>query len=311
MDASAADAAWRAPSRVLFDSSLVQVGEFRCPTAHPRFADSGPSPEYCFVFPRTAVWIQHEGGVPFVADSTVVPLYNGGQPYRRRPISRDGDRTDWFGVAPELLRDALVTRGSPDAAAARQLFSQSFARASAGLFVMQRRVFDRVRTARHVDRLFVEEAVLTLLDAVLDDLDRAAGRTPGPAERRRAASEDARAHLNRSYAAGEDLGALARRVGTSMFHLCRIFKRHTGQTLHGYRGQLRLRRSLELLGESADILSIALALGYSGHSHFTAAFRGAFGMTPSAYRGLSRGGRAAVADAFRREQSAVSSRGRL
>ena len=82
-----------------------------------------------------------------------------------------------------------------------------------------------------------------------------------------------------------------------MFHLCRIFKRHTGQTIHGYRNQLRLRKSLDLLGDTDDILRLALALGYSGHSHFTAAFHRLFGMTPSAFRALSGPRRAAVAAA--------------
>ena len=82
-----------APDRMIFDSGLVSAGEFRCPVGHPRFEDSGPTRQYCFVFPRNACWIEHEGSRPFVADATVVPLYNQGHPYRRGVISPDGDRT--------------------------------------------------------------------------------------------------------------------------------------------------------------------------------------------------------------------------
>jgi AraC-like DNA-binding protein len=47
---------------------------------------------------------------------------------------------------------------------------------------------------------------------------------------------------------------------------------------------LRVRSSLELLLGSDDILTVAIALGYSSHSHFTAAFRRAFGLSPSEWR---------------------------
>lgn len=284
------------PSRALFESPLVQVGKFRCPTAHPRFCDTGPVKGYRFVFPRSAVWIQHEGGQPFVADSTVVPLYNPHLPYRRGPISRDGDRTDWFGVSPEPLRDVLSAHGSSAADADHRLFRHDYAPASPRIFFAQRRVFEHVAAHASPDSLYVEEAVLTLLDRVLSGVHSHVAGEGGPAHARLA--ERVRAHLNVSYASGEDLTALAGTVGASVFHLCRVFKHHTGQTMHGYRNQLRLRRSLELLGETDDILSIALTLGYSGHSHFTAAFHRVFGTTPSAYRALSRSRRAAVAAAL-------------
>jgi AraC-like DNA-binding protein len=295
------------PSRILFESPLVQVGKFRCPTVHPRFGDSGPAKVYCFVFPRTAVWIQHDGSAPFVADSTVVPLYNAGYPYRRRRISRDGDRTDWFGVNATTLRDALSAHGLPAAEAEHRLFARDFSRAPAATFLRQRRVFEYVRANERPDGLYVEESVLTILDDVVSGL---AGRNilpvPAPA-RHRTIAEDARARLNVCYGSDQDLTGFAREVGASTFHLCRIFKRHTGQTIHGYRNQLRLRKSLELLGETHDILRLALALGYSGHSHFTATFHRVFGMTPSAFRLLSGTRRAAAAaDVRARERSAVN-----
>ena len=90
---------------------------------------------------------------------------------------------------------------------------------------------------------------------------------------------------------GEDLAlplsleSVARAVNSSAFNLCRLFKRGTGLSLHAYRNQLRLRRSLDLLEEgAADLTGVALDLGYSSHSHFTYEFRRAFGQTPSEYR---------------------------
>ena len=85
--------------RIVFDSGLVRVGAFRCHPDDPSFHDSGPARNCCFVFPRTAVEIQHEHERAFVANPNVVTFYNQGQAYLRNAVSIEGDRCDWFGVA--------------------------------------------------------------------------------------------------------------------------------------------------------------------------------------------------------------------
>src|SRR5262245_6683959 len=87
--------------RILVETSAIQVGAFRCPVGHPSFADSGPIRNHCFVFPRTPVIIRHRDERPFAADATLVTLYNKGQEYRRAAVSADGDRCDWYAVAPQ------------------------------------------------------------------------------------------------------------------------------------------------------------------------------------------------------------------
>ena len=97
------------PSRPLFHSALVRVGSFRCAPHHPRFRDSGPTRSHLFVFPRTSVWIEQAGRRAFVADPTRAVLYNPLHQYVRRPISDEGDRSDWFGVSATLHREILAT----------------------------------------------------------------------------------------------------------------------------------------------------------------------------------------------------------
>lgn len=81
------------------------------------------------------------------------------------------------------------------------------------------------------------------------------------------------------------LDDMAAAVELSTFHAARLFREHTGLTLHHYRNQLRLTEGLHRLAEpSCSLTDIALDLGYSSHSHFTAAFRRAFGVTPSRAR---------------------------
>jgi len=73
----------------------------------------------------------------------------------------------------------------------------------------------------------------------------------------------------------------------SPYQLCRNFHRQTGFTLTEFRHSLRLRTALERLRSRSGITEIALDLGYTSHSHFTAAFRNYFGITPSRFRATS------------------------
>ena len=69
----------RTVDHIVFDSGLVRIGAFRCHPDHPSFEDSGPAQNYCFVFPRTAVKIEHEHEPVFVANPNVVTFYNLGR----------------------------------------------------------------------------------------------------------------------------------------------------------------------------------------------------------------------------------------
>jgi AraC family transcriptional regulator len=86
---------------------------------------------------------------------------------------------------------------------------------------------------------------------------------------------------------GEDwsLSVLAKRVASSPFGLSRLFREIAGMPVHRYHLLARLSAALdEVLASSREITEIGIGLGFSSHSHFTAAFRRAFGVTPSALR---------------------------
>ena len=81
------------------------------------------------------------------------------------------------------------------------------------------------------------------------------------------------------------VSSIAKVLETSAFHACRVFRSRTGYTLHGYLTEQRLRRALVQLEEGQDLRDLAVRLGFANHSHFTAHFRRAFGVTPSEFRG--------------------------
>lgn len=276
--------------RKLVTAGNVVVGQFRCAPEAPNFSRAGAITRHCFVVPRRGVWIQHEGEAPFVADPTRITLYNPGQPYERRALDPAGDRSDWITVSDAVAREIVATHHPAAADSPNRVFQFPYAPARPDLYLALRRLHEYVRAHPHPDLLLVEESAVTLLAGVVGSLyEHVSGARPAPpamTRRNRDAVEDARAHLNATFNTNEGLGAIALAVGTSVFHLCRIFRRASGLTLHAYRHQLRLRSALEPLERpDTDLLALALDLGYSGHSHFTAAFRRQFGIAPSRLRG--------------------------
>ncbi len=272
-----------APDRVVFESDLVTIGAFRCRREHPAFRDSGAIGHDCFVFPRTAVAIQREHERPFVANPNVVTFYNRGDQFQRAPISADGDRADWFSLRRDLAREVVC---AVDAAAADRdaPFDVSHAASDARVYLLQRRLHNAVARAAP-DPLVVEETTVALLQRVLhaaaDQRQRVAAMPPDP--RHADLAEAAKAVLSAHFASPLTLAAIAARLDVSVFHLCRVFQRMTGGTLHAYRHQLRLRWSLEQIERRPPhaLVQTALDAGFSSHSHWGAAFRKAFGATPT------------------------------
>jgi AraC-like DNA-binding protein len=276
----------------LYRTAIVSVGEFRCPIDNPMFTHSGPARCHCFCFPRTSVWIRHEGQPSFVADPNTVTFYNRGELYWRSPLSRAGDLTDWFGVTPEVIRDTIGRWD--DAAADREndVFPFTHGPSGPATYLLQRSLFEHVREHSSPDALFVEETVIELLHQVAGlAYERAGTRrfvSAALRRRRRDLCENARSLLAMRYVEPLSLADLAAMLDSSVFHLARTFRQEIGSSLHAYRNHLRLRAALERLGDGhADLLSIALDLGYCSHSHFAETFRRTFGVPPSrARRGL-------------------------
>lgn len=77
---------------------------------------------------------------------------------------------------------------------------------------------------------------------------------------------------------------LAASVGASPVYLTSLFRQIEGMPIYRYQARLRLARSLGRLSETDDITTVAMDLGFANHSHFTTAFKAAFGLTPSAYK---------------------------
>jgi AraC-like DNA-binding protein len=280
-------------SRLLQATELVRVGTFAVRPEDPRFADAGQVLRHVLVFPRTSVWIERPGQRPFLADPTRVTYYNAGEPYRRRPASAAGDRCEFFALAPSLLLELLARHDAGVDSRPEQPFPFAHGPSDAQSYRLQRLAV-RLAMQDASAALRVEELVLAAADRVLGLALGGQRAQPADPPRREARelAERVQSLLADHYCEGWQLADIARRVGSSPYHLCRSFKHATGSSLARYRNQLRLRAALERVAEPrADLARVAVDLGFASHSHFTTAFRNTFGETPSAFRTAASGRR--------------------
>jgi AraC family transcriptional regulator len=95
--------------------------------------------------------------------------------------------------------------------------------------------------------------------------------------------------IDRYPSAPLTLGHLARQAGLSPYHFLRTFERVTGITPHQYVRRARLREAgMRLVAEPGKVLDLALDSGFGDVSNFNRAFRAEFGMSPIAFRRISR-----------------------
>jgi AraC family transcriptional regulator len=91
--------------------------------------------------------------------------------------------------------------------------------------------------------------------------------------------------MNSEFSADLGLATLAAESGYSRAHFLRMFRAATAQTPHQYLLNLRLQNAVQMMKKrSTPLVDIAIACGFSSHTHFTKAFRSRYGALPSQYR---------------------------
>jgi AraC-like DNA-binding protein len=107
-------------------------------------------------------------------------------------------------------------------------------------------------------------------------------------------NEDARLRrvddfLRGNLGAPISLQAMAHEAALSRFHLLRLFKQAYGETPFRRLARLRMEEAQRrLLRGNESVTEIAFACGYENPAHFASAFRRSFGISPRAFRRLSR-----------------------
>jgi AraC family transcriptional regulator len=93
------------------------------------------------------------------------------------------------------------------------------------------------------------------------------------------------AYIEEHVADNIPLATLAELARLSPYHFCRSFKHSFGMPPHRYHASRRIERAKQLLANrELSVTTIALDIGFSDTSTFTAAFHRLTGQTPSRYR---------------------------
>jgi AraC family transcriptional regulator len=266
--------------RTLFENERLVLGELWCPPESRCWHGlNSVSAAPHVIFPRTPVTIRQLGREPVVCDRNHVLFFNPGQRFFRSLRSRDGDHSYYVELAPELMFNLTRLTSFPFA----------FGPCEPSVFLLQRLAVRHLRDP-NPDRLLVEECVIEAVGLALDRARAFHGLRSRGREATRAAHREivdqTKELLAARFRERLTMGEIAGAIGVSRFHLSRVFRSSTGFSLHGYRNQLRLRAALERIADpQARLPALASELGFSSHSHFTAAFRESFGVAPSELRG--------------------------
>jgi AraC family transcriptional regulator len=264
--------------QVLLETPSVTVRDIRC-----RGDCKHASPEECaaateLVFPYRGVYARHVGQKQAIAEANQALFFNADEGYRvSHPVS-GGDACLSLKVDPDILRELapkpLLREGSEVA------FEPVRVR-------IDPRTQALVALLRHglingsAEPLEAESLALTLVGRALGPRT---AHTAGASVGRQKLADRAKLVLAGDLARRWTLAEIAAEVGGSPVYLTQVFQQVEGLPLYRYQLRLRLARALDLLPDYDDLTTLGLDLGFSSHSHFSAAFKETYGRSPSEFR---------------------------
>jgi len=222
--------------------------------------------------------VRHLGGDDAVAEANQLLFFNRDEGYRISHPVAGGDSCLSLLVEETLLRELTPK----DQVQAGEILA----------FRRQRRRIDPraqalVALLRHslsrgvAETLEAETLILTLVRRSLGErTSHEAGASPG----RQKLVDRAKLVLSADLARRWTLAEIAAEVGVSPVYLTQVFQQVEAMPLYRYHLRLRLARALDLLGRYEDLTALGLDLGFSSHSHFSAAFRQVYGRTPAEFQ---------------------------
>jgi AraC-like DNA-binding protein len=240
------------------------------------------SPEFQVALPYRGIFVWHVGHDDVVGDTNQVLFVRGGEAYRISHPLPDGYSELIITPALDVLSE--IAEAGEASLRAHSLFKRRCRRAPPRLQARRARFLSWATAAGDEDVLRAEEEVIGLLRSTLSDGGRYERPSPSTVRLIRRTKEFLEAELANPVR----LGDVGRAVGASAPYLTHVFRRFEGASLHQYLTHLRLSRALDELPHANDLTTLALDLGFSSHSHFTAAFRRTYGLTPSRFRTMSR-----------------------
>jgi len=268
----------------LLETTTVAVRNVRCSgVCRHRSAEECASSTY-LVFPYRGIYARHVGRDQAVADANHVLFFNAGESYQVSHPIDGGDASLSLELSESVLHEL----------APRELLND---RGLLGFRRQHQRIDPRaqalVALLRHnlqhgtIEALEAEGLLLTL---VCRSLGPRTSHQIGATHASRRLADRVKVLLASDLSRRWTLAEIATEIGGSAVYLTQVFQQVEGIPLYRYHLRLRLARALDLIGRADDLSTLAAELGFSSHSHFAAAFRQAYGRSPTAFRQSMRRG---------------------
>jgi len=259
----------------LLDTGVVHVSNVDCRgTCRHRSADECASHTH-FVFPFRGLYLRHVGQDQTVADANHVLFFNKDQAYQVSHPLAGGDTSLVVSLAEPMIaelapRNLLATLETPT-------FKVQHLRIDTRAQALVMLLKHSLRNGS-IEPLEAEGLSLTLISR---SLGPRTARAPGSTHARRRLVDRVKVLLASDLSRRWTLAGIAAEIRGSPVYLTQAFQQVEGMPLYRYHLHLRLARALDLIAEREDLSALAQDLGFSSHSHFSAAFKRSYGRTPS------------------------------
>lgn len=265
-------------STELLQTPLVRVRQVCCAGPCGHVSATEVSAGTHLVYTYRGLFTRHIGQSEEVSDANQVAFFNHDQEYRISHPVAGGDDCVSITFDPAVLQEAANAR------LARGKSAPTFLQQRLRLTPAAQLQLARLRLAlahEPADALRTESLAV---DVLAQTLDPPQAQAPSTTPARKKLADRIKRRLGGEPLRRWTLSDIAREVGGSPLHLTQVFRQVEGLPLYKYQRQLRLAHALTLLPHSGDLTGLALDLGFSSHSHFSSAFRQAFGVSPGELR---------------------------
>lgn len=237
------------------------------------------------VFPYRGIYLRHVGSDQAVADANHVLFFNAQEGYQVSHPVAGGDSSLSLSLSDSILREL-----APGGVLSRRVIA-GFRHQHQGI---DSRAQALVALLRHglnhgiIEPLEAEGLTLTL---VCRSLGPRTSHESRATHGKRRLTDRVKVLLASDLSRRWTLAEIAAEIRGSPVYLTQVFRQVEGIPLYRYHLRLRLARALDLIARYDDLSALAADLGFSSHSHFSAAFRQAYGRSPTAFQQCARASR--------------------
>ena len=145
------------------------------------------------------------------------------------------------------------------------------------MYFAEEKLLDVVKTFHSPYRFANERASAKLQQVLYEIMDYQPGE--------RGLFEHIAEYINTHFSSVKTNSDVAAALNYHPYYLNRIVLKHSGQTLHSFIMNIKLKKSAEmLLNTRLPISAVASACGFESPNHFSARFTASFGVPPTVYR---------------------------